>query len=484
MAGDFGKSLWSRLILQACEEDAALRHGVIALGALDKTCDAMGVTSFTSDYRPDRLAGDAHHTFALQQYGKSVKQMRESVASGQLDMRTTLIGCLIAVCFESFHGNTQAAISQARSGVQLLNDWLPNFSARGALLRSMPSSPKIPVEIDDELILAFNRLDVESVSFMFAPPVPLTPSALHDSISALMTMPDRFNTLDSARLCMEQLMRTSIHWCIYNSVHTDDEDVPVWDTTAETPELMTLIWTHYHRTVRDWSQFVRMHNHWYAAASPLFERARTPAGQKELSAAIAIELRFRTCIVAFSNIRGETDEQDPGLEDPRETLNLAESLSARRKAHKLEHNSAFTFDGPIIGALHVVTQKSSDPMLRRRAIALLESRPRREGPWDSLMIAKLATLSLRIEEGGKLFSSDGSPITSEPGTRAGSSSGSVAGSPPPGLTVLGRDIPEHARIQASRTTFDLQRKSGTLHYRTRRPIPGIGYRYGRVDFKW
>lgn len=488
LAGDFDKSLWNRVILQACEEEPALRHGVIALGALDKTWDATTMARFANGYRPDMAAGDVHHTFALQQYGKSVRKMRENIARGNINMRKTLIGCLLAVCFESFHGNTQAAMLQARSGLKLINDWLPNFSARSACLTFPKSSPSIPLDIDDELILAFNRLDINTVSFIYGPPITLSPSAIQDSIAALPTMPAEFSTLEVARHCMEQVMRTSIHWCTFNSVRNGNEDEPVWDTTADPPWVTSLMWTDYQRIVRNWDHFIRLHHQWWAAAQPLFAHARTPAGHKELSTAIAVELRFRTCYIAFSNVHGDTKEHIASLLDPKELLNLAESLNARRKAQRTEHNSAFIFDGPFIGSLHVVTQKARDIMIRRRAIELLESRSRREGLWDSSMVAKLATLSLQIEEEGKeptfVEGLGCSPKVSGTTWSAERVSGSSHESPTSGHAMLAGEIPEHASIQASRTTFDLQRKAGTLQYRTRVKRPGTGYNYGRVEFTW
>lgn len=448
LAGDFGKSLWNRVVLQACEEEPALRHGVIALGALDKTCDAT--TGSRSTHGPARFAGDLHHTFALQQYGKSVKRMRELIGSGSLDMRKTLIGCLLAVCFESFHGNTQAAMSQARSGIQLINNWMPNITARQSELTESPSTPPIPIAIEDELVLAFNRLDINTVSFIYGPPVPLAPEIVISSIAALQTIPTCFASFDQARQCIEQLLRTTIHWVTYNVVRNDFSDEPVWNTTNDAPWVTTLVWTDYQRVVRNWNMFLDMYKNWWNAAQPLFIHARTPQGHRELSTAIAIELRFRTTYMAFSNIKGERGGHDQSLIDPREMLNLAESLNARRRAQRTSDGASFMFDGPFIGALHIVVQKSRDPLMRRRAIALLESKPRREGLWDSSMVAKLATLTLSIEEEG---GEDG-------------------------------EIPDHKRIQASRTTFDLQRKRGTLQYRRRRAGDAGGYDYGSMEFTW
>ncbi len=40
LAGYFKDSLWSRLVLQACETTPSVRHAIIAIGALDMTLNA------------------------------------------------------------------------------------------------------------------------------------------------------------------------------------------------------------------------------------------------------------------------------------------------------------------------------------------------------------------------------------------------------------------------------------------------------------
>jgi hypothetical protein len=112
----FDEPLWGRLVLQACELDPTIYHAVVAFGALDKTLDTTSQARYgmgSVQQRADALDGEAHYKFAVQQYAKAIKGMTDSVAKGRQDLSSTLIACLLAVCFELFHGNMQSALGQA-----------------------------------------------------------------------------------------------------------------------------------------------------------------------------------------------------------------------------------------------------------------------------------------------------------------------------------------------------------------------------------
>lgn len=61
---------------------------------------------------------------------------------------------------------------------------------------------------------------------------------------------------------------------------------------------------------------------------------------------------------------------------------------------------SFSMDMQIVGPLYEVIGRCRDPIIRRRAIELLESTPRQEGVWNSLLTAKVARRVVEIEEEG------------------------------------------------------------------------------------
>lgn len=118
LSGYFDSTLWSRLVLQSCQSDPSVRHAVVAIAALGSILESV------KDFARRDGKGDAdfHHQFALLQYSKAIRRMRDAASKGRQDLRTTLITCLVIVCFETFHGNHESALAQVMTGLGLIED--------------------------------------------------------------------------------------------------------------------------------------------------------------------------------------------------------------------------------------------------------------------------------------------------------------------------------------------------------------------------
>lgn len=83
---------------------------------------------------------------------------------------------------------------------------------------------------------------------------------------------------------------------------------------------------------------------------------------------------------------------------------MAEELIEHEKRYfsNREGIATFTIDGSIVPSLYVVSIKCRDQGIRRRAIELLLQNPRREGLWDSALIARVGMLSIQVDEEGGL----------------------------------------------------------------------------------
>jgi hypothetical protein len=103
LSGFYDLPLWNRLILQTAEQEESVRHGIISIGALQQTIDLR--IQQDDRYVAPFTALDEHHRFAVEQYSKAIKKMRDAIASQKHSLRTTLLTCLLIICFESLHGN-------------------------------------------------------------------------------------------------------------------------------------------------------------------------------------------------------------------------------------------------------------------------------------------------------------------------------------------------------------------------------------------
>jgi len=70
-------------------------------------------------------------------------------------------------------------------------------------------------------------------------------------------------------------------------------------------------------------------------------------------------------------------------------VELAEALVALESRSDGAGKAKYTFDGSFIISVYAVTLKCRDPVVRRKAMALLEGRPRRQGIMDSALSARI-----------------------------------------------------------------------------------------------
>ncbi|KAM0346047.1 hypothetical protein ACHAPU_005808 [Fusarium lateritium] len=115
----------------------------------------------------------------------------------------------------------------------------------------------------------------------------------------------------------------------------------------------------------------------------------------------------------------------------------------------------FAADLGIVAPLFVVATKCRDPGTRRRAIQLLRSSSRREGMWDSEMVANISAWVMNLEESEALTMG-------------------IESYPADGITrPIPRVIPEEKRFTIRSVDFDLRTRVADLHVGTRGLPPGI-----------
>jgi len=81
-------------VLRATQHEAAIKHAVLALGALHERFDD-GEKSVLQTIWNKGEGG-----FALTQYNKAIQQLVKPAASGQRTVDVCLIACVLFSCFE------------------------------------------------------------------------------------------------------------------------------------------------------------------------------------------------------------------------------------------------------------------------------------------------------------------------------------------------------------------------------------------------
>jgi hypothetical protein len=166
LSGYYVSSVWDRVILQACHEEQWARHLVVAIGALHQTLSTS--TALAKQSRGPADGGrerKSHYIFALQKYGAALEQLRDIAGQehqSESQLRHALISSLLTTCFETYIGDKDKAITQAKVGIDLLIKWSRHKTpaddsvddwtiVRRAATRSL--------YLDEDLLSAFQRLD-------------------------------------------------------------------------------------------------------------------------------------------------------------------------------------------------------------------------------------------------------------------------------------------------------------------------------------
>ncbi len=379
LAGSFKSDLWDRLVLQASEQDASIRHAVIAIAALKST---------TKSLRPQQLkladGGDnarLHHQFALQQYDRAISSMRKAAVDGKQDLRTTLITCIVIICFESFSGNHDSAVQQTLVGINLVENFLKDGPAC--------TQPYDFSSIEQEIVHAFGRLDIQAMSFLDP-----RPPGYHDVTQNEHCPPtfdetvSVFTTLEEARRYLTYSVQLMMHFIA--SLYSKD------CRATGSLEMDVSMCIPDDKMEQRNSHLAALEN-WSTSFAPLLKYSLT---RKDLRlGAVALELQHTTAYFSIAVLRS-SNEAYPNTHRLMPLFKKLVSLSEEILEHPTmnEDNTAYMFEMHTICPLYAVAWRCPQRSLRRKAISLLLSRPRREALWDSVLVGKLAEWIMLLEE--------------------------------------------------------------------------------------
>jgi hypothetical protein len=372
LSGHFNSDLWSCLVLQACEIDAPIRNAIIALAALNSTTEAL-CSKDSTDLRC--IKAEEHHQFAIRQYSKAIQSMRKAALGGKQDLRMTLITCVVIVCFETFHGNHESAARQAIIGMDLIEN-----RERTKLEDSST--------IEEELIRAFERLDIQAMSFI-DPRTAKRHRALKDvGQERVDKMPDKFESIEEARRFLELVMRRSLHFMASLMPDSCTSGLIKVDISQCIPD----------EHIENREKHLDELRQWYTAFLPLSLKARGSSRSNDFLRAILLELNYLACFFSSAVIRTSSQVYP----DTRSFMPIFEQMVAGAEeiiAHpSMKGKWTYAFEIQVVCHLYAVAWRCPQRALRRKAISLLLLRPRTEGIWCASMAGNLAAWIMSIEE--------------------------------------------------------------------------------------
>ncbi|KAK0111716.1 hypothetical protein ONS95_002059 [Cadophora gregata] len=432
--GSETSDLWDRIVLQACEHQGAIRNAVVAIGALSCTLDSSRPEKdqVCFDLTGKKLKDADRHQFALQKYGCAIGQMRRDLERGQYDLRTTLICCILVVCFELFEGNHASALIHATSGLDLINErrnkpqeshitgQMENFEeGLGDIFMRLDRTVK-PFALESLFDVQYTTRD----SWESAPKEPFRSCKearrawnwTAKSISQSMGLVQR----RTSELGEEFRTRTTSH-----TPSTDSED----DLEEEALQV-DLVFSRARSRHRYPEYELELLLQWYTCFQPLFNESRSSNDTQSRAEAAFLQGKHHINLIALTCAQFDDELQyDNFTPIFQEIIELSEEILIEQKRPD-SHRPVFTFDTGVVGFLWVVATKCRDSAIRWKAVSLLRESPKREGRWHSAFVAKGAAAVIHLEE----------------------------------QSVENMIIPEWARIKTEGVTFELVSRKGILTY--------------------
>ncbi|KAG8159714.1 hypothetical protein KVR01_010351 [Diaporthe batatas] len=465
LSGYFDSTFWSRLVLQECHSEAAVRHAVVALGALYKTLDKHCESPPSSPAAAVVVVDTAwqHWEVAVRSYSNACTSLVSVAGQDSRANRTRLMASVLLACFDSFIGDHKQAIKQIQTGLGLLEQ------LRAQRRRAFMSKPEEPVE--DEIIQMFTRLAIQAKSydmaFHFPKPYVIQliqtaadPSSPSSEVGSPLSLhqdpiPDQFDSLHEARIAWDTLCEQMFRFTERLFAQAS-QDGPMGVLPA---------------TLRQYGLSFRGRiESWADAFEHILTSRFSPGVTSQEKAAIAVLKMFQIMgqilfLMTFSDSEQHFDVFQPqfktivdlGLEvvgdqerraaekrcpDPRTCHhhNDQEPDIFGGQTYMANHiKPSFSADLGIVPPLYVVATKCRNPILRRQAIQLLRSSSRREGMWDSELTARIGTWIMDIEE------EDDQPSALTPGRSPAGSFSDTGGLSPQSVSANGNGMSPRPR---------------------------------------
>ncbi|KAN0089460.1 hypothetical protein V8E51_019720 [Hyaloscypha variabilis] len=372
LAGGYDSPLWKRIVFQACHEEPFILNCTIAIAALDRVCRNGSSKQFSR-------ASEAHHRYALSQYSKALKGVREAISAGKDSLRTTLIASLLIFCFENFHGDVRLALTNVQSAQGLMHSWLES-KGESAVPKGFSPAPYV---IENELVGAFAKLDLHLLSWFDIPTPPRSPNS---SIPDVQSMPTEFCSLLESKYFFDVTATRIFHHLsiIQESMNITANSLPTPPPDAKqgSPETFTDVEEELLR--------------WESAFEPVLKYSRSPEGEKDFVGATILRIHALTLGISIRATKLESSSPqsyDVFLPEYCEIVGLCQTIVNHPRFVR-----SYVFDVGIVPILFLVVVKCQDKMVRQEAIAVLKAAsPRREGLWDSLMVARIGEALMKAE---------------------------------------------------------------------------------------
>ncbi|KIX97246.1 uncharacterized protein Z520_07361 [Fonsecaea multimorphosa CBS 102226] len=364
----FKSELWDRYVLQLSLTEPCLQHAKLALGAMHR--------SLTTD-----ATVKEYGLFAIQQYNKAISYVVRP--SKPLQPIVILVACWMFSCFEVMRGDHKVLGRHLTSGLQLIS----SRSGAGHGDMAPEYAPDTNAEnraIWDCLIQQFSLLDLQmtiyepdwiaaSMQYYQQPGESFSFSSISQARRHLTAL--LLRVIEIKRLEMRQLAGDAL----------EKESIPSKRQTV----LADL-------------------DRWSIAFESFVGRGTRTPTKEDVRAGQLLQIQHLAGSIHLSVTASDEEiSYDKHLPKFQKLVSLSRALMERLEISSMKPPKIkkFLYEHGVIPSLYLAGYKCRDPVVRREAHSQLASIQRKEGMWDSDLMAKVVGHIITVEESNRLVCS-------------------------------------------------------------------------------
>ncbi|KAM0172516.1 hypothetical protein ACHAPF_007395 [Botrytis cinerea] len=381
LAGFFGSDFWERLVLQTAHHESAVRHAVVALGAIHELSEQKAQIS------------DIDKAFALEQYNFAIRDLLAPLSRNEKrGVDVCLIACIIFANFESMAGHRASAGAHIKSGAKLLRE--TEWDQQNGMIHHQALGSRSPVDLyasPGALARIYSGLDRECTTIKGFLAERYEPLFYEDTLPRIINdnIPVFFRNVEEAKNCFEYgcyLFQRSVARAA--EPPTDPMNYHV-DFEARVCQLI--------------ENFEALHLKYSHELQAFIEARGSSFTRKEDIAVAVLQLHSLdnhiSCYVQYlpPTHRLHWSEFMPQIQ---RMIMLGQKIISYILTDSScgESTISFNLDMGVIIPLYNLARHCKDPIIRRQIISLLRSFKRQEGLWNSLLVANALDRIVEIEE--------------------------------------------------------------------------------------
>jgi hypothetical protein len=393
LSGAVETTLWDRIIPQAVETEPIIRHAVVALAALNKSRIDSAIHGIGKS--------NPHHQYALLQYGKALKKIRDALDCGVQDPRRALMACLLVFCLESLQLHQTSASNQASVGVNLLQRWCIENKGTYAHYHA----------IEEDICHGLSSLDLQALLFLDTRTAEIHRDMQDTAAEVMCFRPLKLQHLKDCYLYWQLIMKHCYHFIAAAHLeitrqdpspfsdkvdftsfkHGDQSWCVIVDASKDNPASL--------QTERD--ACVENVRRWERASKDLVNQAlKSGKETDEYIIAAMLKIQVAMTLIALGTVFSQSEmDYDRFAPDFNAITTFSESIYPALVAR--DRGSMFHFNVGILPGLCQVGMWCRHKEIRARAIDLLLKSPEmQEGVWHSGALGNFVDFLSKAEEAG------------------------------------------------------------------------------------